>query len=163
MVTYLVDILQSSEVLVSKSDKQKKPYTTLRAHKSSATHLGVTIDSKLDHIQSIISKANQVNAFLYRNFCQCPSGVKCNCYKSIARPIVEYSLPNLNLFRDEFYLNKFINFPGTPVFLTCWPHLICFHYNNEEQELNLWWLIGIAHMHGLGEPLHATYYYSVAL
>ena len=32
----------------------------------------------------------QVNAFLYKNLCQYPSGVKCNCYKSIVRRIVEY-------------------------------------------------------------------------
>ena len=59
-----------------------------------ATYLGVTIDSKLtwnDHTQRIVSKANQINAFLYRNLRHCPSGVKCNCYKSMVRPIVEYA------------------------------------------------------------------------
>ena len=62
----------------------------------SATHLGVTIDSKLtwnDHIQRIVNKANQINAFLHRNLRHCPSCVKCNCYKSMVRPIVEYASP----------------------------------------------------------------------
>ena len=61
---------------------------------SCAKYLGVTIDNKLSfnqHIQSISSKANQVNAFIYRNLRHCPSTVKCNCYKSMVRPILEYA------------------------------------------------------------------------
>jgi len=61
---------------------------------SSATYLGVTIDSKLTwnaHIQKITNKANQTNSFLRRNLRHCPSYVKCNCYKSMVRPIVEYA------------------------------------------------------------------------
>ena len=57
----------------------------------------------------IISKANQVNAFLHRTFTSVPV-VLCACYKSMVRPIVKYSsslrlllvLPNLKkLFREK--------------------------------------------------------------
>ena len=61
---------------------------------TSAKYLGVTIDSKLtfnDHVQSITNKASQINAFIYRNLCQCPSTVKCNYYKSMVRPVLEYA------------------------------------------------------------------------
>ena len=61
---------------------------------TSAKYLGVTIDSKLtfnDHVQSITNKANQINAFIYRNLRQCPSTVKCNCYKSMVRPVLKYA------------------------------------------------------------------------
>ena len=42
---------------------------TLIKEVSAATYLGVTIDSKLtwnDHIQTIVNKANQINAFLHK-------------------------------------------------------------------------------------------------
>ena len=63
---------------------------------SSATYLGVTIDSKLtwnNHNHRIVNKANRINTFLHRNLCHCPSHVKYNCYKSMVRPIVEYASP----------------------------------------------------------------------
>ena len=62
---------------------------TLIKEVSSATFLGVAIDSKLtwnNHIQRIVNKANQISAFLHRNLCHCPSHVKCNCCKSMVRP-----------------------------------------------------------------------------
>ena len=61
---------------------------------SCTKYLGVTIDHKLswnEHIQRITTKAIQVNAFLYRNARHCPEIIKCNCYKSMVRPIVEYA------------------------------------------------------------------------
>jgi len=61
---------------------------------TSAKYLGATIDSKLtfnDHVQSITDKANQINAFIYRNPSQCPSTVKCNYYKSMVSPVLEYA------------------------------------------------------------------------
>ena len=57
-------------------------------------YLGVSIDHKMswnEHIQRITSKADQVNAFLHCNLRHCPSSIKCNCYKSMVRPIVEYA------------------------------------------------------------------------
>ena len=60
----------------------------------STKYLGVTIDNKLtfnDHIQTITNKANQINAFIYRNLRHCPSTVKCNCYRSMVRPVLEYA------------------------------------------------------------------------
>ena len=61
---------------------------------TSAKYLGVTINNKLifnDHIQTITNKANQINIFIYRNLCHCPSTVKCNCYRSMVRPVLEYA------------------------------------------------------------------------
>ena len=61
---------------------------------SSAKCLGFTIDNKLtfnDHIQTITNKANQINAFIYRNLRHCSSTVKCNCCRSIVRPVLEYA------------------------------------------------------------------------
>jgi len=59
-----------------------------------AKHLGVTKDSKLSwskHIQEITTKANKVKGFLQRNLRSCPISVKANCYKSLVKPILEYS------------------------------------------------------------------------
>ena len=59
-------------------------------------YLGVTIDCKLSwnkHIQTIANKAVQANTFLYRNLRHCSINIKCTCYKSMIRSIVEYALP----------------------------------------------------------------------
>ena len=48
--------------------------------------------SQNGHQKSSI-KARQVNAFLRRNFYQCSPYVKCNLYKSMVRPIIEYASP----------------------------------------------------------------------
>ena len=91
---YLVNAFQFSKVWVSKSDKQKSLIlhtyhieNTQIKSVSSATYLGVTIDSKLswnNHIQRITSKANQVNALFYRNLRQCPIGVTYRAVSAIA-------------------------------------------------------------------------------
>jgi len=82
------------------SNKQEKPQLLYWEHTNQGSFfsylLRVTIDSKLTwngHIQRIVNKANQINAFLHRNLHHCPSHVKCNCYKSMVRPIVEYASP----------------------------------------------------------------------
>ena len=57
-------------------------------------YLGVTIDSQLSwskHIKAITKKANAVKGFLYRNISSCPTRIKLNCYKSLVRPILEYT------------------------------------------------------------------------
>ena len=38
------------------------------------------------------SKAIRVKSFLHRNLYQCPPTVKCNIYKAMVHPIMEYSL-----------------------------------------------------------------------
>ena len=59
-------------------------------------YLGVTIDEKLtwnEHILAITSKARQINAFLRQNFYQCLPHIKCNLFKSMVRPIIEFASP----------------------------------------------------------------------
>ena len=61
-----------------------------------AKYLGVVIDQHLtwnDHIKLIASKATKVNSFLHHNLYQCPPIVRCNIYKSMVRPIIEFSSP----------------------------------------------------------------------
>ena len=57
---------------------------------SKAKYLGVTL-SWNSHIDTVTKKANQTTAFLRRNLLSCPKDVKANCYKSIARPQLEYA------------------------------------------------------------------------
>jgi len=60
---------------------------------ASAKYLGVTIDSKLlfkDQFTGTIRKANNILAFLKRNFNNCPQSVKDDCYKTLVRPVLEY-------------------------------------------------------------------------
>ena len=62
---------------------------------SHARYLGMILDqhpSWNEHIKQIANKATKVNAFLYRNLYNCPPLVKCNVYKAMVRPIMEYSL-----------------------------------------------------------------------
>ena len=57
-------------------------------------YLGVVIDERLsfnEHVEMIANKANAVKAFLQRNISSCPQMVKETCYKSMIRPILEYS------------------------------------------------------------------------
>ena len=60
-----------------------------------AKYLGVVIDEHLsfnEHIKIMITnKANSVKAFLQRNIGSCTEVVKEACYKSMVRPILEYS------------------------------------------------------------------------
>ena len=61
---------------------------------SNAKYLGVILDEHLtfnEHTKKIVNKANQVKGFLQRNIGSCPAGVKEACYKSMVRPVVEYS------------------------------------------------------------------------
>lgn len=43
------------------------------------------------HINSITNKANSTRAFLQRNIYQCPRKTKELCYKTLVRPILDYS------------------------------------------------------------------------
>ena len=59
-----------------------------------AKYLGVIIDQHLncnEHVKQITSKAIRVESFLQRKLYQCPSTVKCNIYKAMVHPIMEYS------------------------------------------------------------------------
>ena len=62
---------------------------------SHTKYLGVTIASDLSwnkHVQTITNKATQTNNLLYRDLRQCPTHIKCSCYKIMVRPIVEYAV-----------------------------------------------------------------------
>tara|TARA_B110000881_G_C18538833_1_gene497307 strand:+ start:57 stop:1292 length:1236 start_codon:yes stop_codon:yes gene_type:complete len=75
----------------------KKPYV-IHNHTleevDSAKYLGVNIHKNLSwnhHINSITNKANSTRAFLQRNIYQCPRKTKELCYKTLVRPILDYS------------------------------------------------------------------------
>ena len=59
-----------------------------------AKYLGIVIDQHLnwnEHTKQAASKATRINAFLHRNLYQCPPTIKCNMYKAMVRPIMEYA------------------------------------------------------------------------
>ena len=59
-----------------------------------AKYLGVTISSDLSlnkHVDNTVKKATTSLNFLKRNLIACPSAVKDECYKSLVRPIMEYT------------------------------------------------------------------------
>ena len=59
-----------------------------------AKYLGVNISKNLSwnhHIDSVCKKANNTTAFLRRNLASCPRSIKDKCYKTMARPQVEYA------------------------------------------------------------------------
>ena len=59
-----------------------------------AKYLGVTVSSDLSwnkHVDKTVKKATTSLNFLKRNLQGCPTGVKDQCYKSLVRPILEYS------------------------------------------------------------------------
>ena len=59
-----------------------------------AKYLGVTLNNKLtwsNHISNITNKANSVYGFLRRNFSHCTTKIKGELYKSMVRPILEYT------------------------------------------------------------------------
>ena len=61
---------------------------------SDAKYLGVNITEKLHwgtHVQSIAAKANRACAFVQRNLKGCSTRIQTHCYKSLARPILEYA------------------------------------------------------------------------
>ena len=110
-------------------------------------YLGVTISSSLswnEHVQRITSKAKQVNNFLYCNLRECPTHIKCNCFKIMVRPIIEYAasawdphtLLNINKLESiqrtaaRFCFNDFSRYS------TCCLLLIYHCYRQEEPKLN---------------------------
>ena len=61
-----------------------------------AKYLGVTINEKLNwstHIHSTVAKANKTAAFAHRNLKGCTPQTQATCFKTLARPIVEYASP----------------------------------------------------------------------
>ena len=59
-----------------------------------AKYLGVTVSSDLSlnkHVDNTVKKATTSLNLVKRNLQGCPTGVKNQCYKSLARPILEYS------------------------------------------------------------------------
>ncbi len=56
--------------------------------------VGVTIASDLywrHHIENIVGKANKTLGFLKPNLKHCPQEIKVQAYKTLVRPILEYS------------------------------------------------------------------------
>ncbi|XP_072023123.1 uncharacterized protein [Amphiura filiformis] len=61
---------------------------------NSHPYLGVTITDKLTwnkHIDNITASANRTLGFIRRNLYSCPQHVKESAYKTLVRPLVEYS------------------------------------------------------------------------
>ena len=66
------------------------------ARVSEAKYLGLNITENLHwgtHVQSIVAKSNRVCAFIHRNLKGCSTKIQTHCYKSLARPILEYASP----------------------------------------------------------------------
>ncbi|XP_072023338.1 uncharacterized protein [Amphiura filiformis] len=83
--------------ITNKKKPIQQPYT-IHNHTleevDSAKYLGVNISKNLSwnhHINSVTNKANATRAFLQRNLHQCPRKTKEMCYKTLVRPIIEYS------------------------------------------------------------------------
>ena len=63
---------------------------------TNAKYLGVTINEKLNwgpHITSTVSKANKSAAFAFRNIKGCSIQTQATCFKTLARPVLEYASP----------------------------------------------------------------------
>ena len=61
---------------------------------SSAKYLGVELTNDLswnNHISSITAKAHKTSAFIHRNLRGCPHSIQTKCYKTLVRPVLEYS------------------------------------------------------------------------
>ena len=75
--------------------KINKISTSYKLHKvTSVKYIGVEITEHLHwgkHIEATTAKANKVNTFAYRNFKGCPTDVQTHCYKSLVRPVLEYT------------------------------------------------------------------------
>ena len=59
-----------------------------------AKYLGVELAHDLswkEHVQNIASKANKTSAFIHRNLRGCPHKTQTKCYKTLVRPVLEYS------------------------------------------------------------------------
>lgn len=70
----------------------------------SSKYLGVTISKDLDwgpHINNITSKANKTIGFLRRNMRNCTRKVKNTTYTSLVRPIIEYSSPVWDPYKNN--------------------------------------------------------------
>ena len=59
-----------------------------------AKYLGVELINDLSwnkHISNISSKANKTSAFIHRNLRGCPHSVQTKCFKTLVRPVLNYS------------------------------------------------------------------------
>ena len=81
--------------------KKKKPIPTqyfLHGEQlqqvQNAKYLGVELTHDLSwnkHISCITSKAHKTSAFIHRNLRGCPHSVQTKCFKTLVRPVLEYS------------------------------------------------------------------------
>ena len=98
--TWQMDFNASKCHVLSVSKKKKPIVSTYILHGeqlqqvNSAKYLGVEISQDLSwskHINNITSKANKTSAFVHRNLRGCPHQVQAKCYKTLVRPVLEYS------------------------------------------------------------------------
>ena len=90
---------EKCEVLrVTKKRKPLESTYTIKDHSladvSSKKYLGIILHKNLswnDQMQKVCSKANSMLGLLRRNMSGCPRDVKDACYKTLVRPILEYS------------------------------------------------------------------------
>ena len=57
-------------------------------------YLGVLISDTLSwnaHVDTVTKKANNTTAFLRRNLSNCPQHIKDTCFKTVVRPLLEYT------------------------------------------------------------------------
>ena len=85
---------------VTNKMKPREPKYDLHGHTleqvSNAKYLGIEINEKLSwntHIDGITAKANRTAAYIHRNLKGCPRKIQTQCYKTVVRPILEYSSP----------------------------------------------------------------------
>ena len=68
-------------------------------------YLGVSLQKSLNwnnHIDQVAKKANSARAFLQRNIYQCPRQIKKLYYKTLVRPITEYT----SVISDQFTVDN---------------------------------------------------------
>ena len=116
-----------------------------------ATYLGVDIKSDLSwdgHVNKVTTKASQTLGFLQRNLHSASKETKAAAYKSLVRPVLEYSLsawdPHLQKDKDKlesvqkraarFVTNNYAKQPGTMTHTLStlnWPSLESRRYSSK--------------------------------
>ena len=83
--------------ITNKTNYISQPYylqNTLIPSVSHVKYLGVVIDKNLkwtQHVNMITAKANSIQDLLQRNLVKCSPSVKCSCYTTLVRPILDYA------------------------------------------------------------------------
>ena len=119
MGTAVDDEFPSTEMQLLRITRKKSPVRAsyvihghTLAETDTAKYLGVSLYKYLcwsPHVNATAKKANGTRAFLQRNLSKAPTAVKTHTYKSLIRPIIEYS----SLAQDVNKLERWSN-TGTP-------------------------------------------------